>query len=271
TAINNNIQGFVTTVSSACVGGHHAIALCYQAIRKNRAVVMYAGGHEFPLVKPLMAMYSDPKSSVMSKESDNPKRAIKPYDERRDGFILGEGAMVLCMENYDHAVKRGARIYAEVLGTLSYNEASHAMRMDISGRKGAVGLNKLLEITKIARDDLGYICGHGTATYNNDLAESRTYKLLFEFLPEKDRPLMGSIKPIFGHTFGAAGIINVGATALMLQNKSVCPTINHEIRDKEAIHDCVPGKGRKVHIKKAVSMAYAIGSQSSFVALSEAS
>lgn len=119
TAIYANIQGFVTTITAACVGGHHAISLCYQAIRKGRAEVMYAGGHEFPLIKPLMMMYSDPASSVMSSEANDPKAAIKPYDRNRDGFILGEGAAVLCLERMDHALARGAKIYAEVLGTFS--------------------------------------------------------------------------------------------------------------------------------------------------------
>ncbi|MDX1961259.1 MAG: beta-ketoacyl-[acyl-carrier-protein] synthase family protein [Leptospiraceae bacterium] len=269
TAIRANIQGFVTTVSAACVGGHHAISLCYQAIRKGRSQVMYAGGHEFPLIKPLMQMYSDPKSRVMSMESENPSRAMKPYDKKRDGFILGEGAMVLCLESYSHAVQRKARIYAEVLGGLSYNEADHALRMDLTGVKAGNGLKNLIRISRRDLMDVDYFCGHGTATYNNDLAESRAIQKLYAGKPKKYWAPVGSVKPIFGHTFGAAGIINAGATALMIHNQAVCPTINLDEPDVECDHDHVAEGLRRTRVKFAISMAFAIGSQTSFISLGE--
>ncbi|MCZ8155462.1 MAG: beta-ketoacyl-[acyl-carrier-protein] synthase family protein [Leptospira sp.] len=267
TAIYANIQGFVTTITAACVGGHHAAALCFQAIRKNRADVMYAGGHEFPLLKPLIKMYSDPTSSVMSSESKNPKNAMRPYDKTRDGFILGEGAICLCMESYDHAVKRGARIYAEILSTLSYNEASHAMRMDMTGGKAAKGLSDLLRISKRSLSDIDYFCGHGTATHNNDLAESRALNLLYDGAPKSSWSPLGSIKPIYGHTFGAAGIINLAASSLMIHNQTLCPTINLTHPDDECDHDHVAEGARKTKINNIVSLAFAIGSQSSFVSV----
>jgi len=267
TAINSNIQGFVTTISAACVGGHHAISLCFQAIRKGRADVMYAGGHEFPLIKPLMQMYSDPQSRVMSLENEDPKNAIRPYDRKRDGFALGEGAAVLCMESYEHAKARGAKIYAEVFGTLSYNEADHAMRMDITGKKAASGIKKLIQISKRSLEDVDYFCGHGTATYTNDLAEGRAMKLLYDGVPKEKWAPLGSIKPIYGHTFGAAGILNVAATALMVDNQTLCPTINLKNVDPECDQDHIPEGPREVKIDFAISLAFAIGSQSSFVSL----
>jgi 3-oxoacyl-[acyl-carrier-protein] synthase II len=267
TAINSNIQGFVTTISSACVGGHHAISLCFQAIRKGRADVMYAGGHEFPLIKPLMQMYSDPQSRVMSLENEDPKNAIRPYDRKRDGFALGEGAAVLCLESYEHAKARGAKIYAEVFGTLSYNEADHAMRMDITGKKAASGIKKLIQISKRSLEDVDYFCGHGTATYTNDLAEGRAMKLLYDGVPKEKWAPLGSIKPIYGHTFGAAGILNVAATALMVDNQTLCPTINLKNVDPECDQDHIPEGPREAKIDFAISLAFAIGSQSSFVSL----
>ncbi|AXR69551.1 beta-ketoacyl-[acyl-carrier-protein] synthase family protein [Leptospira mayottensis] len=267
TAIYANIQGFVTTITAACVGGHHAISLCYQAIRKGRAEIMYAGGHEFPLLKPLIMMYSDPASSVMSSEKNNPKSAIKPYDRHRDGFILGEGAAVLCLERMDHALARGAKIYAEVLGTYSYNEADHAMRMDLTGKKAAIGLSRLLRISGLKLEDIDYFCGHGTATVNNDMAESRALNILYNGLARSKWAPLGSIKPIFGHTFGAAGIINVAATALMLKKQILCPTINLKEVDPECDHDHITEGARKIRLRNAISMAFAIGSQSSFVSL----
>ncbi|PJZ69656.1 3-oxoacyl-ACP synthase [Leptospira perolatii] len=267
TAINANIQGFVTTISAACVGGHHAISLCYQAIRKGRAEVMYAGGHEFPLIQPLMLMYSDPLSRVMSTEHVHPKKGIKPYDKKRDGFLLGEGAIVLVLERLDRALQRGARIYAEVLGTYSYNEADHAMRMDLTGKKAAAGLRHLLKISGLHLGEVDYFCGHGTGTHNNDLAESRAITLLYEGKPRFHWAPVGSIKPIYGHTFGAAGIVNVAATALMLRNQMICPTINLDEPDVECDHDHVAEGARKAKLRYAISMAFAIGSQSSFVSL----
>lgn len=268
TAIYNNIQGFVTTISSACVGGHHAISLCYQAIRKGRAEVMYAGGHEFPILKPVMSMYSDPESRVMSMEKESPKKGLKPYDKKRDGFVLGEGAIALCLERYEHAVTRGAHIYAEILGHLSYNESSHAFRMDMTGLKASNGIKKLLKISKRSLEDVGYFCGHGTATYNNDLAESRAIKNLYDSTPSSKWAPVGSIKPIFGHTFGAAGIINVAATALMLNKKVLCPTINLDEPGEECDYDHVTEGKRPVEkFHTAISLAFAIGSQSSFIGL----
>ncbi len=267
TAINSNIQGFVTTISAACVGGHHAISLCFQAIRKGRADVMYAGGHEFPLIKPLMQMYSDPQSRVMSLENEDPKNAMRPYDRKRDGFSLGEGAAVLCMESYEHAKARGAKIYAEVFGTLSYNEADHAMRMDITGKKAASGIKKLIQISKRNLDDVDYFCGHGTATYTNDLAEGRSMKLIYEGVPKEKWAPLGSIKPIYGHTFGAAGILNVAATALMIDEQTLCPTINLKNVDPECDQDHISEGYRKAKIDFAISLAFAIGSQSSFISL----
>ncbi|GBF50907.1 3-oxoacyl-ACP synthase [Leptospira ryugenii] len=269
TAIYANIQGFVTTVTAACVGGHHAVALCYQAIRKNRADVMYAGGHEFPLLKPLIKMYSDPSSSVMSTESKDPKKAMRPYDRSREGFVLGEGAICLCLESYDHAVKRGARIYAEINGTLSYNEASHAMRMDMTGSKAAKGLSDLLRIARHPLKDIDYFCGHGTATHNNDLAESRAIKLLYDGAPVSTWAPVGSIKPIYGHTFGAAGIINLAASALMIHNQTLVPTINLKDPDDECDHDHIAEGYREQKVKNIISLAFAIGSQSSFVSLAK--
>ena len=268
TAIANNIQGFVTTISAACVGGHHAVSLCYQAIRKGRAEVMYAGGHEFPILKPLMTMYSDPQSRVMSIDT-NAKKAMKPYDKNRDGFILGEGAVVICLESYDHAIKRGAKIYSEILGTLSYNEADHAMRMDLTGKKAATGIQKLLKISKRELIDIDYFCGHGTATRNNDYAESKAMKVLYNDVPVSRWAPVGSIKPIFGHTFGAAGLINIAATSLMIKEQTLCPTINIETVDPDCDHDHISEGARKSKIRFAISLAFAIGSQSSFISLGE--
>jgi 3-oxoacyl-[acyl-carrier-protein] synthase II len=182
---------------------------------------------------------------------------------------LGEGAVVICLESYEHAIKRGAKIYSEILGTLSYNEADHAMRMDLTGKKAATGIQKLLKISKRELIDIDYFCGHGTATRNNDYAESKAMKVLYNDVPVSRWAPVGSIKPIFGHTFGAAGLINIAATSLMIKEQTLCPTINIETVDPDCDHDHISEGARKTRLRFAISLAFAIGSQSSFISLGE--
>ncbi|EMY14991.1 beta-ketoacyl synthase, C-terminal domain protein [Leptospira weilii str. Ecochallenge] len=124
-----------------------------------------------------------------------------------------------------------------------------------------------MRISGLKLEDIDYFCGHGTATINNDMAESRALNILYNGLSRNKWAPLGSIKPIFGHTFGAAGIINVAATALMLKKQILCPTINLKEVDPECDHDHITEGARKTRLRNAISMAFAIGSQSSFVSL----
>jgi 3-oxoacyl-[acyl-carrier-protein] synthase II len=139
--------------------------------------------------------------------------------------------------------------------------------MDITGKKAASGIKKLISISKRSLEDVDYYCGHGTATHTNDLAEGRSMAILYDGIDKEKRPPLGSIKPIYGHTFGVAGIINVAATAMMLKEQTLCPTINLKEVDPECEQDHVSEGYRKAKIDFAISLAFAIGSQSSFVSL----
>ncbi|MCE9501918.1 MAG: beta-ketoacyl-[acyl-carrier-protein] synthase family protein, partial [Leptospira sp.] len=216
TAMALNIQGFVTCISSACVGGHHSISLAAQSIQSGMADVCFAGGHDFPIFKPLIRIYSDPKARALTLEKDNPTGAMRPWDKSRDGFVMGEGAIVLCLERYDHAVARGATIYSEILGYNNYNEADHPLHMDLSGRCVSEGIIKVLEISNRAAEDVGYFCGHGTSTHYNDLSESRAIRQFYKIQRTSNWAPVGSVKPIFGHIFGASAIVNVAASSLMI-------------------------------------------------------
>ncbi|WP_165990261.1 beta-ketoacyl synthase [Streptomyces sp. YIM 98790] len=267
-AIRLGARGLVTTVSNACVGGHQAVALAGDQIRRGAADVMYVIGYDLPLVPPVFQVYAAPGSTVLSREPEV-TRAVKPYDRRRDGFVLGEGAVVMVLENERHARARGARPYAALRAAHSVNEAAHATRMDLSGRATAAMIGELLDAAGRDPGDLDYICGHGTATRYNDAAESRALAHLYG--EERSQwPPLGSNKPIFGHLLGAAGLLNCAAVALMLRRQCLAPTANCEEADPECDHDHVTEGPRPAVLDTAMSLAFAIGSQSSAVLLERA-
>ncbi|WP_166350135.1 beta-ketoacyl-[acyl-carrier-protein] synthase family protein [Phytoactinopolyspora limicola] len=267
-AVQLGARGLVTTIANACVGGHQALGIAAHELQESRADVMFVVGHELPLVPELLQLYSSPGSSVLTRETE-PQRAIRPYDVHRDGFALGEGAVVMVLERAPHALARGARPYASLRAYHSINEAAHATRMDLSGRTSATMMNQALDATGRAPHDLDYICGHGTATRYNDVAESRALSHLFGPRRSTWAPL-GSIKPIYGHLLGAAGLMNCAAIALMLRHQCLAPTINCEIAEPECDHDHVTEGPRPGKVQLALSLSFAIGSQSSAVVLEAA-
>lgn len=263
-AIYSNIQGFVTSISNACVGGHHAIGLAMNELLLDREDAMIVCGDEFPIIPPLIRMYTAKKSHCYSVEKDVPETAMKPYDINRSGFALGEGAVSIVLEKESVAKARGAKIYCELLGHAEINEAHHATRMDLSGTPNAEMLKDLLSEINVDKKDISYYCAHGTSTKYNDLAECRILKQVYD---EKDTiPPIGSVKPIYGHMFGAAGVLNIAASALMLKNQTIIPTFVKDV-DPECDLDHVSEGKRETEVKNIVSFAHALGSQSSMVAV----
>ncbi|NHD15990.1 MULTISPECIES: beta-ketoacyl-[acyl-carrier-protein] synthase family protein [unclassified Actinopolyspora] len=267
TAIQLGARGLVTTVSSACVGGHHAIGLASRELRSHSSDAVLVGGHDFPLVPEVLRTFEALGPGVLSGELERPEHAIRPYDRDRAGMVLGEAAVTLCLERASSAQERGARPYAHVLEHGAMNEAAHATSMDITGKRTADLVRETVFASGRRIEDVGYYCGHGTATRSNDLAESRTVRALHPDLSPSALPPLGSNKPIFGHTLGAAGIINVAATALMLHHQWLAPTINLVDVDPACDIDHVAHTGREARFDLAVSLAFAIGSQTSVVAL----
>ncbi|MFF2650227.1 beta-ketoacyl-[acyl-carrier-protein] synthase family protein [Streptomyces sp. NPDC058045] len=266
-AIGIGARGLVTTLSSACVGGHHAIGLALRELRAGSADVVLAGGHEFPVIPEIARCYLGLGDGVLSPEADDPASAVRPYDAGRRGFALGEGAMTLCLERESSARARGARIYARVLGHRALNEAGHATSMDLVGDVTASVVRGVLDEAGRKPEDIGYVCGHGTATRYNDIAESRALRRLLPRHDDADLPPHGSNKPVYGHTFGMAGIINVAATALMLHHQRLARTANHLSPDPECDHDHVADGPRDAEFDLAVSLSFAFGSQTSVMAL----
>lgn len=271
TAIHLQAQGLVTTVSSACVGGHQAIGLALRELRAGSADVMFVGGHEFPIVAEVAACYRAMGNGVLSAERDDPARAVRPYSADREGFALGEGAVVLCLERASTAAARGATPYAEILSVASFNEAGHATTMDLSGKVTASVVEAALEEAGRSPREVDYFCGHGTATRYNDIAESRALRALYPDASPAELPPISSNKPIYGHTFGLAGVINIAATSLMLRHQTLAPTINLTRPDPECDHDHVAEGSRAADLRLAVSLSFAFGSQTSVATLGAAS
>lgn len=269
-AIRLGARGLVTTISSACVGGHHAIGLAMQEILSGRADVMLAGGHEFPVLAEVARCYSALGSGVLSTESQDPARAVRSYSADREGFALGEGATTLCLERESDARRRGARIYARLLAHVPANEANHGTSMDMTGKVTSDVMRRTLEIAGHAPDDVDLVCGHGTATRYNDLAESRALRELYPTRSADQLPPHVSNKPIYGHTFGMAGVINVAATSLMLHHQTLAPTANLRDPDPECDSDHVAEGARSADLDVALSMTFAFGSQTSMMALQRA-
>ncbi|MEU1301389.1 MULTISPECIES: beta-ketoacyl-[acyl-carrier-protein] synthase family protein [Streptomyces] len=269
-AIDVGASGLVTTLSSACVGGHHAIGLALRELRSGSADVVLAGGHEFPIVPEVARCYLALGDGVLSPESEDPATAVRPYDKSRRGFALGEGAMTLCLERESSARSRGARIYARILGHRALNEAGHATSMDLVGDVTASVVAGVLDDVGRKPEEIGYVCGHGTATRYNDIAESRALRRLLPRHDDADLPPHGSNKPVYGHTFGMAGIINVAATSLMLHHQQLARTANHLTPDPECDYDHVAEGPRDTEIDLAVSLSFAFGSQTSAMALEHA-
>ncbi|NEA97774.1 beta-ketoacyl synthase N-terminal-like domain-containing protein [Streptomyces sp. SID13726] len=268
-AIYGDIRGLVTTLSSACVGGHHAIGIGADLIRAGSADAVVVLGYEFPLTPLVFESFTAMGSGVLSAESADPRRAIRPYTRDREGFAFGEGAVALCLEREDHARARGATGYARVLAHRALNEATHPFGMDMSGEVTASAVREALDDAGRAPADVDWFCGHGTATPKNDVAESRMLGALYPGLPRSAWPPLSSVKPVHGHLLGATGLVNAAATALALHHQCLCATANYADAepDPECDHDHVGEGARPGRVDLAVSLAFAIGSQTSVLAL----
>lgn len=270
-AIYTGAQGLVTTVSNACVGGHQAIGFALRELAFGGSDAVLVGGHEFPIIPEIAKCYLALGKGVLSTERDDPARAVRPYSADREGFALGEGSVVLCLERESHARRRGAKIYARLLAHHSLNEAAHPTTMDLTGKVTASAITAVLDEAGRRPGEVDYFCAHGTATRYNDIAESRALRALYPERAPSALPPISSNKPIYGHTFGIAGIINVAATSLMLHHQRIAPTINFTTPDPECDHDHVIEGPRDARLDLAVSMSFAFGSHTSVVALGAAS
>jgi 3-oxoacyl-[acyl-carrier-protein] synthase II len=248
-------RGPNSSVVTACATGNHAIGDAMKIIQRGDADVMIAGGAEAIIIPLTIAGFCQMKA--MSTRNDEPTRASRPFEAARDGFVCGEGGGLVVLESVDHAVKRGARIYAEVSGYGMTGDAHHMTAPDPEGDGAARAMAAALRDADVEPTAVGYINAHGTSTPYNDKFETLAIKRVFG---EHARKLaVSSTKSMTGHLLGAAGGVEAIATALALHHGILPPTINYETPDPECDLDYVPNHARKQDVEVALSNAFGFG------------
>ena len=252
-----NAQGPNSTITTACAAGTQAVGEAFRLIARDDADIVFAGGAD-SRIDPLMILAYTALGALS--QSDRPAVEVsRPFDGRRDGFVMGEGAGVLLLEELEHAKKRGATIYAEVLGLGSSFDAYAATKPDPEARGAARAINEALREARLDPSDVDYINAHGTSTRLNDQMETTAVKRVFgenaKVLP------LSSIKSMVGHLIGAAGAVEAAALALTLHSGAIPPTINQTQRDPACDLDYVPNTAREMAVKTAVSTSFGFGGQ----------
>jgi 3-oxoacyl-[acyl-carrier-protein] synthase II len=256
-------KGPNSAVVTACATGNHAIGDAFKIIERGDADVMIAGGAEAIIVPITIAGFCSMKA--MSTRNDDPEKASRPFDAGRDGFVCGEGAGIVVLEALEHAVRRDARIYAELVGYGMTGDAHHMTAPDPGGDGATRAMQLALQDAGIDPSVVGYINAHGTSTPYNDKFETIAIKRVFG--EHARRLAVSSTKSMTGHLLGAAGGIEAIATALALHHGLLPPTINYETPDPECDLDYVPNQARKVDIEYALSNAFGFGGTNATLAL----
>lgn len=254
-SIKYKARGPNSATATACATGTHAIGDSFRIIARGDADLMIAGGAEAPLTPLGVAGFCSMKA--LSERNDAPEKASRPFDARRDGFVMGEGAGVVLLEELGHALKRGARIYAEVVGYGMTADAFHPAAPAEDGRGAVSVMQRTLEDAGISPSDVQYINAHGTSTPLNDKVETAAVKKVFGAHAYK--VAVNSTKSMTGHLLGAAGGIETGITALCIKHQIMTPTINYEYPDPECDLDYVPNKARPAEIVYALSNSFGFG------------
>ncbi len=257
--------GPIVTHVSACVAGSQAIGHAFRAIRRGEFDLALAGGTD-SMINP-MGLGGFSLLSALS--TRNERTACRPFDRRRDGLVLGEGAAVLVLEEREHALRRGAHIHAEILGYGTTLDAHHVTAPPQDGEGAARAIRAALRDARVAPEAIDYVNAHGTSTPQNDPAETKAIKAA---LGARAREIpVSSTKSQIGHTISAAGAIEAVVTVLALERGIVPPTINLEEPDAECDLDHVPGTAREAKLRVALSNSFGFGGQNAILVLGSAS
>jgi len=265
-SIQFGLKGPNTTTVSACASGAHAIGEAFQAIRYGQADIMVTGGSEATITKMAMAGFCALKA--MSTRNDEPERASRPFERDRDGFVMGEGAGVLVLEEYEHAKARGAVILAEMVGYGTTGDAYHMTAPPPEGEGAARAMAMALDDGGLKPSDVDYINAHGTSTDLNDKYETAAVKTVFG--TDAARLAMSSTKSMTGHLLGAAGGVEAVATVLTISRELLPPTINYENRDPDCDLDYVPNEARPATVRAALSNSFGFGGHNVSLAIRRA-
>ena len=261
-AIRYGLHGMCTCPVTACAGGSNAVGDAFRHIRDGYAEVMLCGGAEAAITPLAMGGFTSMKALC---EGDDPKRASIPFDAERSGFVMGEGAGALLLEEYDHALARGAKIYAEVIGYGANCDAYHITAPAPGGAGGAACMALALADAGIAPEAVDYINAHGTSTPMNDSCETQAIHTTFG--AHADKLMVSSTKSMTGHLLGAAGAVEAAFTALALYEGFVPPTIGYQVPDPACDLDIVPNQGRKADLHVALSNSLGFGGHNAAVVL----
>jgi minimal PKS ketosynthase (KS/KS alpha) len=262
-AVRFGAHGPATVVSTGCTSGIDSIGYGSQLIEDGDADVVVAGASDAPISPISMACFDTIRATTDN--NADPEHASKPFDARRNGFVMGEGAAVLILEELEHARRRGAEVYCEVTGYASRCNAFHMTGLKPDGTEMAEAVGQALDQGRIDPSEVGYVNAHGSGTKQNDRHETAAvHKSLGS---AADRVAMSSIKSMIGHSLGAIGSIEVAATALAVQRGVLPPTANYEVPDPECDLDYVPKVAREQKVDVAVSVGSGFGGFQSAIVL----
>ena len=255
-AISYKLNDVCYAVASACASGGDAIAAAADRILLNKAEVVITGGVDALVTELTTASFGE-KLHALSRRNDEPEKASRPFDKNRDGFDIGEGAGILVLESLEHALRRGARIYAELPGYGQTNDAYHITKPVLAGVQPARAMEKAIAMANIQPGYVDYINAHGTSTKYNDFMETNAIKLAL-----KERALcvpISSTKSMHGHMIGGAGGVEAIISILALRNNMIPPTINYETPDPDCDLDYVPNEAREKELQVAMSNSFGFG------------
>ncbi|MBP2642178.1 MAG: 3-oxoacyl-(acyl-carrier-protein) synthase 2 [Firmicutes bacterium] len=255
TSITFGLQGPCMCVVTACATGTNSIGEAFKIIQRGDADVMVAGGTEASISQAALAGFASMKA--LSTRNDEPEKASRPFDRDRDGFVMGEGSGIVILESLEHALKRGARIYAEMAGYGTNADAYHITAPAPEGNQAAKCMALAIKDAGLEPADVDYINAHGTSTPLNDKNESLGIKTLFG--EHAYKLAISSTKSMTGHLLGAAGGVECIASALSVYHDMVHPTVNYENPDDELDLDYVPGQARKRTVNVAISNSLGFG------------
>jgi 3-oxoacyl-[acyl-carrier-protein] synthase II len=256
-SIELGTKGPLLSQCTACAASNMAIGDAMDTIKLGRADVMFAGGSEAPITEVGIAGFDAMRA--LSRRNDDPAHASRPFDNERDGLVMGEAAAVLVLEDLEHAQARGAKIYAELIGYGASSDAAHMTEPDPTGESPARAMTMAIDDAGIAASDIGYVNAHATSTPLGDAAETRVIKNAFGE-HAKNGLAVSSTKGATGHCFGAAGAVEAVFTTLAVVDKKAPPTINYDEPDPDCDLDYVPNTARDLpDLKVAMSNSFGFG------------
>ena len=259
-AIDLGLRGESFSIATACASATHSIGEAYRAIKHGYQDAVFTGGTEASITPTGVAGFTNIKALSQSQDKN---RASIPFDKERSGFVMGEGAGVLVLEALEHAKKRGAKIYAEIVGYGASSDAFHITSPAPNGEGGARAMVNAIKDAKIEAKDITYINAHGTSTHLNDSCETAAIKTA---LGESSKTVMvSSTKGNTGHLLGAAGAVEAIACVKAIEDDFVPPTINYKVPDEECDLDIVPNEGRNVKVEYAMSNSLGFGGHNSSI------